>query len=102
MSSEKRYLVVFATIFFGHREFLPLYLIIQANKDIFKGIFAPKKPETILDCYVIFESNDEERINNLAEAFRLIIDKLGYKAKYMVQVKKRLDYSKYNLIEDFL
>ena len=101
MSSKKRYLMVYMSPFFGVKEILPVALLVQSNRDIYKGVFIPKEPKSIDECYAIFESDDEERINNLAETFRLILEKMDYTAKYLVRVRKRLNYDDFKCLGQF-
>jgi len=69
-------------------------LLVEGNKDIYKGVYSPPKPKYIHDSYLIFEG-DEERIEALEAIYRQLFEKVGLRAKYLVQRRKRIDGWKY-------
>jgi len=77
--------------------------LIKANQDIFKGIAYPHRPKSIFDAYLIFESDDQERIKSLYHVFDKIVKNNGYRAKDNVKILERWDSHKYrleNVLED--
>ena len=73
--------------------------LIDSNADIFKGVYTPSNSDNLLDIFLIFESDDEKRIDALYFVFSKIIrEQNGYTAKYLLEKKKRLDYGRFKLI----
>ena len=84
---KDKFLLVCITDLIELSSLLPLRLLIDFNSDIFIGLGDDKK--NITNVWAIFKS-DDKRLNALAFVFRKMLDKVGIKSKYMVQIKTSL------------
>jgi|GEM_PF-5986765 len=68
--------------------YIPLTLLLDANKDIFIGLAGDRK--NIANVWAIFKSENCQRIEALAFVFRKLLEKRGIKSKYLVQIRKKM------------
>ena len=64
--------------------------IIQANRDIFLGVYNPKTPKKLGESVLVFKSDDEKRIEALEFIFRKLFEREGIRSKWVVQTKRDL------------
>ena len=64
--------------------------IIQANRDIFLGVYSPKTPKKLGEDVLVFKSDDEKRIKALEFIFRKLFEREGIRSKWVVQTKSVL------------
>ena len=85
---KDKFLLICVTDLINPFSLFPLRLLIDSNKDIFVGLGNDKK--NIVNIWIVFKSDDCERLNALAFMFRKMLDKIKIKSKYMIRIKKSL------------